>query len=130
MPLVRAVLAVQGALYIVTGLWPLIHLASFEFVTGPKTDDWLVRTVGVLLAVIGAVLTAAAAQPRVERLLAMLAIGVALALASVEVSYVVSGTIGRIYLLDAALESLFAALLVFAAVRAAGAGGRQGPAPA
>ena len=130
MPLVRAVLAVQGALYVISGLWPLINLSTFELVTGPKTDDWLVRTVGVLLAVIGAVLAAAAAQPRVERLLAMLAIGVALALASVEVSYVVSGTISRVYLIDAALESLFAALLVFAAVRAASSGGGQGPTPA
>lgn len=126
MPLVRAVLGVQAALYIVTGLWPLIHLSSFELVTGPKTDDWLVRTVGVLLAVIGAVLAAAAAQPRVDRLLSMLAVGIALALASVEVSYVVSGTIGAVYLIDAAVELLFAALLVFAAVRAAG----RGPAPA
>jgi hypothetical protein len=127
MSLVRRVLALQGALYIVTGLWPLIHLASFELVTGPKTDDWLVRTVGVLLAVIGAVLAAAAAQPVVDRLLGMLAIGVALALAAVEVSYVASGTISAVYLVDAAIELVFAALLVFAAVRAAS---RGGPAPA
>lgn len=119
MPLVRRVLALQGALYIITGLWPLVHLASFELVTGPKTDDWLVRTVGVLLAVIGAVFAAAATQPIVDRLLGMLAIGVALALASVEISYVASGTIGAVYLIDAAIELVFAALLVFAAVRAA-----------
>ena len=36
-------LAAQGALYVVTGVWPLLHMASFEAVTGPKTDDWLVR---------------------------------------------------------------------------------------
>ena len=125
MPLVRRVLALQGALYIITGLWPLVHLASFELVTGPKTDDWLVRTVGVLLAVIGAVFAAAAAQPAIDRLLGMLAIGVALALASVEISYVASGTIGAVYLIDAVIELVFAALLVFAAVRAAGR-----PAPA
>ena len=40
------VLRVQGSYYLVTGLWPLVHLASFEAITGPKVDaggaagDW------------------------------------------------------------------------------------------
>jgi hypothetical protein len=47
----------QGAYYLLTGVWPLLSLRTFELVTGPKTDDWLVRTVGVLvLAVVLAVL--------------------------------------------------------------------------
>jgi hypothetical protein len=33
------------------GLWPLVHLSSFEAVLGPKTDRWLVKTVcGLLIA--------------------------------------------------------------------------------
>jgi hypothetical protein len=43
----------QAAYYLMTGLWPLFHRRSFEAVTGPKTDYWLVRTVGVLVAAIG-----------------------------------------------------------------------------
>lgn len=43
----------QGIYYLVTGLWPLIHFASFERLTGPKREPWLVRTVGMLVAVIG-----------------------------------------------------------------------------
>jgi hypothetical protein len=52
----RTILTLQAIYYLFTGIWPLVHLASFEAVTGPKTDDWLVQTVGVLAAVIGAAL--------------------------------------------------------------------------
>ena len=45
-----------------TGIWPLLDIESFQDVTGSKTDLWLVRTVGVLVAVIdGVVLLADAA---------------------------------------------------------------------
>ena len=45
----------QGIYYLITGIWPLIHIGSFMKITGPKTDRWLVKTVGVLLAVISLV---------------------------------------------------------------------------
>lgn len=125
MTLIRAVLAAQGALYVVTGVWPLLHMASFEAVTGPKTDDWLVHTVGLLLAVIGVALLAAAARRVVDGLAVALAIGVALSLAVIEVVYVSNGTIARIYLADAAIEGLFAALLLVA--RAGPAARGRGP---
>ena len=38
--------------YLATGLWPLFNIESFQQVTGPKTDLWLVRTVGVLVDLI------------------------------------------------------------------------------
>ena len=120
MTLLRSVLAAQGAMYVVTGVWPLLHMASFEAVTGPKTDDWLVHTVGLLLAVIGSVLLAALTRRTVDGLVIALAIGAALSLAAVEVVYVFNGTIARIYLLDAAVEALFAALLLIASRRPAG----------
>ena len=114
MDLVRAVLGAQGAMYVATGVWPLLHMRSFEAVTGPKTDDWLVYTVGLLLAVIGAVLLAAAARRAAENLIVALAIGTALALVAIEVVHVSSGTIARIYLRDPAIEAMFAALLAVA----------------
>jgi predicted PilT family ATPase len=114
---IRWVLRVQGAMYVVTGVWPLLHMASFEAVTGPKTDDWLVHTVGLLLAVIGAVLLVAAARPAVDRLIVALAIGAALALAAIEIVYVMNGTISRIYLLDAAIELAFAVVLTAGLMR-------------
>jgi hypothetical protein len=40
----------QGLVYVTSGLWPLVHLRSFEAITGPKTDRWLVKTIGALIA--------------------------------------------------------------------------------
>lgn len=110
-------LAVQGALYVATGLWPIVHMASFEAVTGPKTDDWLVHTVGLLLAVIGVIALAAVARVRrtdrtIDPLIVALAVAAALALAVIEVVYVINGTIAKIYLADAAIELGFAVLLL------------------
>ena len=123
--LVRWVLAVQGSLYVITGLWPLLHMASFEAVTGPKTDDWLVFTVGLLLAVIGAVALAAVIRRAIDPLIVMLASGTALSLAAIEVVHVLNGTIAPIYLADAALEFVLALLLLTGLKRPAG---RTGPA--
>ena len=39
--------------FMLTGIWPVVHMPSFIAVTGPKTDLWLVRTVGLLIAGIG-----------------------------------------------------------------------------
>jgi hypothetical protein len=47
---------VQGIYFFVTGVWPLISTNTFQMVTGPKTDLWLAKTVGIILATIGAVL--------------------------------------------------------------------------
>lgn len=42
--------AVQGAYYLLTGLWAVIDIDSFMLVTGPKDDVWLVKMVGLLAA--------------------------------------------------------------------------------
>jgi hypothetical protein len=47
---------VQGIYFFLTGVWPLISMRTFLRITGPKTDLWLVKTVGLILAVMGAVL--------------------------------------------------------------------------
>lgn len=80
---------VQGWFYLLTGLWAIVDLDSFQRVTGPKTDLWLVKTVGVLVAVIGATL---------------LAVGSALDLAGIHLVYTLGGRISPVYLLDAAAE--------------------------
>ncbi|HET9695072.1 MAG TPA: hypothetical protein VFP48_11880 [Steroidobacteraceae bacterium] len=63
-------LHVQGWVYVATGLWPVVHLASFGGFTGEKYDDFLVHTVGLLLFVVGAVLLRAL---RIDRLSAEIA---------------------------------------------------------
>ena len=59
-PQLQFLLRAQGGYYMATGLWPIVHFRSFEAVTGPKVDDWLVRMVGLLAATIGTALLLAA----------------------------------------------------------------------
>lgn len=102
--------ALQGLFYAATGVWGLVDLASFQAVTGPKTDLWLVRAVAVLVLVVGGVLLVAAARLRVGFELVLLAAGCALGLAAIDVVYVSAGTIRPVYLLDAAAEVVLALL--------------------
>lgn len=88
----------QGAYNLVTGLWPLLHMRSFEAVLGPKVDRWLVHTVSGLLIVNGAVQIARAdSEEDVPR---MIGIGTAAALAAIDFVYAPAGRISRMYLLD------------------------------
>jgi len=96
--------AFQGAFFALTGLWALVHLPSFEAVTGPKTDDWLVKTVGILVLAVGFVMLVAALRLRVTFEVALLCVSTALALAVIDIVYVANGTIRWVYLLDAAVE--------------------------
>ena len=126
-PLFALALA-QGALYALTGLWPLVSMRSFEWVTGPKVDRWLVKTVGVLVTVIGAVLCSAARRRRVTPEIAGLAASSALGLAGIDTFYGLRGRISRIYLLDAIVEICIAlawALLWFRRSRAGRSPGRS-----
>jgi hypothetical protein len=107
-----SVLRVQGGYYLVTGLWPLVHLASFEAITGPKVDDWLVRMVGLLAAVIGAALLAARGTRTRE--IYVLFIGSAFAFAAIDIWYALQGRISLVYLADAMVELGMVALLVLA----------------
>ena len=115
----RLIALVQGIYYLITGIWPLLHLPSFEAVSGPKTDKWLVRTVGVLITVIGAVLCLAAARqkPLSEPEIASLALGSAAGLTAIDVVYVAKGRIWPIYLLDALLEIGLIAAWLFVPVQ-------------
>ena len=101
----RALLAgIQGSYFVVTGIWPIVHLRSFEAITGPKLEGWLVKTVGALIAVVGAVLVDAAARRRVDRSVTALAIGTAAALTTVDVVYAGKRRISPIYFADAVAE--------------------------
>ncbi len=100
----NSVALLQGVFYLVTGLWPLLHIQSFLKVTGPKTDLWLVKTLGVLISVIGVVLGSAGVQRSVNRDLALLGGGSAAALTAIDVIYVARRRISPVYLLDAVTE--------------------------
>jgi hypothetical protein len=99
----------QAAYFLVTGIWPLVDLRTFEAISGPKVDDWLVKTVGVQVGVVGGVLALAAYRQRVTPEVELLAIGSALGLAAIDVVYVSRRRIRPIYLLDALIELGFVA---------------------
>ncbi|MEV0195590.1 hypothetical protein [Nonomuraea sp. NPDC050691] len=101
----RALVRAHGLFNVVGGLWPLLHMRSFERVFGPKTDRWLVRTVAGLLVGVGwtqlhgASTVAGAEQARrVGR-------ATAATLLAVDLVYVPLGRISPAYLLDAAAET-------------------------
>ena len=102
----------QGVYYIITGLWPVVSIYSFELVSGPKTDDWLVKMVGLLAASIGLALLVAArgARPSVEGI--VLGVVSALSFTAIDVFYVLDGTLLGVYLLDALLEVCIVVLLL------------------
>jgi hypothetical protein len=94
----------QAVIYLVTGIWPLLSIRSFEAVTGPKTDRWLVKTVGLLVAVVGAMLALASRSRRITPEVVLTAAGSAGALATIDVVYVAKRRISPVYLLDAVME--------------------------
>jgi hypothetical protein len=110
----RRILAIQALYYFATGLWPLVHLPSFEAVTGPKTDDWLVHMVGLLAMVSGAALGVAVVRDRTRAPEAMvLAIGAALAFGGIDLWYGLRVSIPPIYLADAGVQLAFLGALTW-----------------
>jgi len=107
---VRPLALAQGAYFTITGVWPLVSPGTFQMVTGPKVDVWLVKTAGVLIAVIGGVLTLAGWRRRITDEIRLLAVGSALGLAAIDIYYAARRRISPIYLLDAALELAISAL--------------------
>lgn len=99
----RALPLAHGAFWVAFGMWPVVHLRSFEAVTGPKVDGWLVKTMGGMLAAVGASLIASSRRPptKNERLLGAASAAV---LAISAGYYGARGRIPRRYLADAAVE--------------------------
>lgn len=105
---------IQGLYYLATGIWPLVDIESFIDLTGPKTDIWLVRTVGVVVLVIGASLLAASGKKSINSPVLILAIGCCIGFATIDIIYVLNKTISEIYLLDAAAQILLLMLWTIA----------------
>ena len=100
----------QAAYFGLTGLWPLIHLPSFLRVTGPKTDLWLVRTVGALITCIAAAMTFAWWNGQIDDAVVVLSLSTAAALCAVDLIFVAKKVISPIYLADAAAEVILLGL--------------------
>ncbi len=114
----RTAATAQGLLYLTTGLWPILAPRSFQRVTGPKTDVWLVKTMGALLAADGWHLL------RERR--AVHGLSRALVLGGADFTYGLRGRISRVYLVDGVVEAGFAALHAVALFQARAAKRKTG----
>jgi hypothetical protein len=92
-------------------------LDTFLKVTEPKTDLWLVQAFGVLVAVGGVVLLLAAVRRKVPLEIVTLGAGLALALAGIDIIFVLRRSIGPVYLIDALAQVGLVALWCGAMVR-------------
>ncbi len=113
----RGVAAAQAAYYLLTGVWPFIHLRSFLAVTGEKYDIWLVETVSVLVIAIGTAIATAAFRNRVSTEIVVLAITSAVGLVSIELIYVAKQRIAATYLIDVVVHLLLLLAWTIALVR-------------
>lgn len=108
------VLKLQAVYYVITGLWPLVSFRTFEWVTGPKVDDWLVQMVGLLAASIGAALWVGARAKRPMAAIVLLAVLSAASFAFIDIRYALVGRISAIYLADAVVEVALALFTTWA----------------
>lgn len=100
-PLLHAVTKAQSLYFVPFSIWGLLHIRSFMWVTGKKTDTWLVKTVCLLLTTVGAVVGRAGKKNRVTPEIAALGIGSSASLAAIDLWYTRKGRIRWVYLLDA-----------------------------
>lgn len=100
----------HGWFNVVSGTWPLVSMGTFERVTGPKVDRWLVRTVSGLLVSTGLAQLVAGDSPDGLRVARLLGQGTAATLGIIDVVYGSSGRISKVYLADAVVETAWVAL--------------------
>ena len=102
---------IQAVYYFITGLWPVVDIASFMKVTGPKTDIWLVKMVGLLTIAIA--VTLFSAYKKSGNTIKILSISSALAYLTIDLYYYFNGIISPVYLGDAAIEALIVLCVMF-----------------
>lgn len=100
----RQIAVAHGWFNIVGGLWPLLSMRSFEHVTGPKVDRWLVRSVAGLMVGNGLTQLASARSPEGLASARLLGQTTAATLGAIDVFYASRGRISKVYLVDAAAE--------------------------
>jgi hypothetical protein len=105
--LAPAVTRAQGWYYLVGGLWRLAHPRSFEWVSGPKPDQFQTDVAAALFAAAGAALLTGTADRARGPVTRVLAAGTAVAVAAVDVKY--RREIRSLFLVEAALELVMAA---------------------
>ena len=104
--MLNSVAFVQGVYFMFTGGWPLVSVDTFVEATGPKTDIWLVKAVGVAVAAMGAALLVAGMRSDFTPAIILLGVGSALGLACIDIFYVMKRVIAPVYLGDAVIQTV------------------------
>ena len=110
----RRVALVQSGYFLATGIAPFVSRRAFESVTGPKSEWWLVETVGATVTAVGATIGLAAVRREAQAEAALLGIGTAAGLGVIDVVYHLRGRLRWTYLVDAAAEAALVAAWVHA----------------
>lgn len=88
----------HGLFLTLGGLWPLLHMQSFEAIAGNLHDEWLVRTVAAVLLLLGGLLlNDAFFRGHIARTLRIIAGGVALILGVVALIGGFTGHLAWVY---------------------------------
>ena len=118
MKLFKSLLVTHATYLFITAVWPILHIKSFMYVTGPKEDIWLVKTVGALLIPVSLCMFSYLKKTAADPIpLMLLAGGTAISFFYIDVHYVVTGVIAAIYLLDGIAELIFLSGWVYFAIK-------------
>jgi hypothetical protein len=104
--LFKTILIAHAVYILLTAVWPIVDIESFMKVTGPKTDVWLVKTVGALLIPVGLCLLScisiAAKRPAI-----VLGTLTCISFITIDFYYAVTDVISDVYLIDAFVQGVF-----------------------
>lgn len=97
----------QGAYYMLAGLWPLVAPDHFMSFTGARAELWLAQMLGALMAAAGIVLWQGTQQRCINASVPLLGVLVAMGLLGAELNYVSEQTLARSYLMEGVAEFAF-----------------------
>lgn len=109
---IKNVATVQGLYYFVTGAWALFHARSFIFITGPKTDIWLLRLIGMLTIAISLVLFVVAKKRKLSLESIVVILFGGFSYLTIDVIYSLAGRISFVYLYDAFIQLILLSIWV------------------
>jgi hypothetical protein len=106
-PRMSVLVMLQSVYFFITAVWPLVHIKSFMWVTGYKTDVWLVKTVSAILVPISLTMAFHLLLKTDHRPLLLLGLSTNISFICIDVYYSLTNVISDIYLVDAAIQGCF-----------------------
>ena len=97
-------LIVQAVYYLLTGLWPLLHLNSFLSITGSGADLWRSQPINLLILCVGLVLLRGSAEKSSKPATNILSVAAAFVLLIIDLYFPFSGVVSKLYVVDGILQ--------------------------